>query len=156
MSWLTDPTQRVLSGALTGLSTRQALIAGNIANIDTPGFRPQSIDFEAALQSAMADGGSATTATTATSGTLRAPTAGMSAAVGMQRTDSRHFSGLAASGQPGSLGASTFDGSIRNDTNTVDLESEMTALAESQLKFSAVANLLSGRLGMLRDVVRKG
>jgi flagellar basal-body rod protein FlgB len=154
MSWLTDPTQKVLSGALTGLSTRQALIAGNIANIDTPGFHPQSIDFEATLQAAIADGSSPSRASTGA--TVRPPTAGMSAAAGMQRTDARHFAGLAPSGQPGSFEASTFDGSIRNDTNTVDLESEMTALAESQLKFSAVANLLSGRLGMLRDVVRKG
>ena len=153
MSWLTDPTQRVLGGALSGLSLRQEMIAGNIANIDTPGFHPQSIDFEATLQAAMADGSSA--ARGSTGAAVRPPTAGMSAAAGMQRTDARHFAGLAPSRQPGSFEASTFDGSIRNDTNTVDLESEMTALAESQLKFSAVSRLVSGRLGMLRDVVSR-
>ena len=31
MSWLTDPTQRVLAGALTGLSTRQELIGADLA-----------------------------------------------------------------------------------------------------------------------------
>jgi flagellar basal-body rod protein FlgB len=152
MSWLTDPTQRVLGGALSGLSLRQEMIAGNIANIDTPGYRPQSIDFEAALQTAMTEGASGLTATSAS---IRPPTDGVSAAVGMQRTDSRHFAGLALGGGPGGAEATTFDGSIRNDTNTVDLESEMTALAESQLKFSAVSRLVSGRLGMLRDVVSR-
>ena len=48
--------------------------------------------------------------------------------------------------------ATQFDGSLRNDGNTVDVESEMTALAESQLKYAAVSRLLSGKLGMLRDV----
>jgi flagellar basal-body rod protein FlgB len=138
---------------LTGLSNRQALIAGNIANIDTPGYRPESIDFESALQAALADGPEGTTPVRAA---IRPPVLGMSASTGMQRTDPRHFAGLALGSRTGSADVSAFDGSIRNDTNTVDLESEMTALAESQLKFSAVTQLLSGRLGMLKDVVRKG
>jgi flagellar basal-body rod protein FlgB len=150
MSWLTDPTQRVLSGALTGLSTRQELIAGNIANIDTPGFRPQSIDFESTLQAAMGESMSPST-----TGALRPPNLGLSASLGMARTDVRHFQGAGTGIAGGIAESATFDGSTRNDTNTVDLESEMTGLAESQLKFSAVAKLLSGRLGMLNDVVAR-
>jgi flagellar basal-body rod protein FlgB len=151
MSWLTDPTQRILAGALTGLSTRQELIAGNIANIDTPGYRPASIDFESTLRMALSQSTSPST-----TGALRAPDLGPSASLGMARSDARHFKGatLQSVGGGGADPAS-FDGSLRNDTNTVDLESEMTALAESQLKFSAVATLISGRLGMLNDVVAK-
>ena len=151
MSWLTDPTQRILAGALTGLSTRQELIAGNVANIDTPGYRPQSIDFESTLQAALGE----STSSPMTAGALRPPNLGPSASLGMARTDARHFQGTTMGIAGGIAGATTFDGSTRNDTNTVDLESEMTALAESQLKFSAVAKLLSGRLGMLNDVVTR-
>jgi flagellar basal body rod protein FlgB len=50
----------------------------------------------------------------------------------------------------------TFDGSLRNDANTVDLESEMTALADTQLRFGAVSRLATARLGMLRDVASGG
>jgi flagellar basal-body rod protein FlgB len=150
MSWLTDPTQRVLAGALTGLSTRQELIAGNIANIDTPGFRPGSIDFESTLRAAMNQ-----STGPSTSGALRPPDLGPSASLGMARTDTRHFAGASLQSVGGMADPASFDGSMRNDTNTVDLESEMTALAESQLKFSAVATLISGRLGMLNDVVAK-
>ena len=150
MSWLTDPTQRVLAGALTGLSRRQELIAGNIANIDTPGYRPQSIDFESTLQAALGESTSSSTTVA-----LRPPALGPSASLGMARTDARHFQGTTMGIAGGIAEATTFDGSTRNDTNTVDLESEMTALAESQLKFSAVAKLLSGRLGMINDVVTR-
>jgi len=35
------------------LSTRQKLVASNIANADTPGYHTQDIDFQAELQNAM-------------------------------------------------------------------------------------------------------
>jgi len=41
------------------VSTRQKVVASNIANADTPGYRTQDIDFQSALQSA-ASGGQAT------------------------------------------------------------------------------------------------
>jgi flagellar basal-body rod protein FlgB len=37
---------------MTLLSTRQKVVASNIANADTPGYRTQDIDFQSALQSA--------------------------------------------------------------------------------------------------------
>ena len=56
MSFATDPVQSVLHSALDGLALRQRVIADNIANVDTPGFRATSVDFESSLQSAIADG----------------------------------------------------------------------------------------------------
>ena len=154
MSLLEDGTQRILAGALNGLSARQSLIASNIANIDTPGYAPQSIDFESALQSEISDGGG--TAALRMTGAMNAPTLGVSAAVGLTRTDARHFTGSGPVAMGAGATAESFAGSLRNDTNNVDLESEMTALAESQLKFSAVSTLLTGKLGMLRDVATGG
>jgi flagellar basal-body rod protein FlgB len=40
------------------VSTRQKLVASNIANADTPGYKTQDIDFQKSFQSAL-DGGSA-------------------------------------------------------------------------------------------------
>jgi flagellar basal-body rod protein FlgB len=153
MSLLEDGAQRILAGALKGLSARQSLIASNIANIDTPGYAPQSIDFESALQSEISNGQGAGAPM---AGAMNAPTLGMSAAVGLTRTDARHLAGSAPVASGDGAAAGSFVESLRNDTNTVDLESEMTALAESQLKFSAVSTLLTGKLGMLRDVASGG
>ena len=156
MGMFEDGAQRILAGALNGLSARQSLIASNIANIDTPGYAPQSIDFESALQSEMAQGSGSASAGTAGAGAMNAPSLGMSAAIGLTRTDARHFAGSGSPASGSGASAASFAGNLRNDANTVDLESEMTALAESQLKYSAVTTLLTGKLGMLRDVASGG
>jgi flagellar basal-body rod protein FlgB len=52
-----DSVFAVLSSALDGLSLRQRVIADNIANVDTPGFRATSVDFESSLRAAVENGG---------------------------------------------------------------------------------------------------
>ena len=52
-----DPVLAVLCSALDGLSLRQRVIADNIANVDTPGFRATSVDFESSLRAAVESGG---------------------------------------------------------------------------------------------------
>jgi flagellar basal-body rod protein FlgB len=47
----------VLSTALDGLQARQDVIADNIANVDTPGYRSSSIDFEDSLRDAIRTNG---------------------------------------------------------------------------------------------------
>lgn len=51
-----DGVSAVLASALDGLATRQRVIADNIANVDTPGFRATSVDFEASLAAALQRG----------------------------------------------------------------------------------------------------
>ena len=153
MSWLVDPTMGILVGALDGLSQRESLIASNLANIDTPGYRPESLDFESTLRSVMASQGIDTGQTTSGSvGNMRPPSSGPSAAMALQTTDPRHYAGGAAA-TGSTLASQTFDGSLRNDGNTVDLESEMTALVDTQLRYGAVSELVTGKLGMLHDAI---
>ncbi len=68
MSFTSDPVSSVLHSALDGLALRQRVTADNIANIDTPGYRASSVDFESSLRSAVADGrgGMVTASATAT------------------------------------------------------------------------------------------
>ncbi len=54
---VSDPVGSVIAAALDGLSVRQSVIADNIANVDTPGYRASSVDFETQLRAAIADGG---------------------------------------------------------------------------------------------------
>ena len=53
---ISDPVGSVLSTALDGLSLRQRVIADNIANVDTPGYRASSVDFESQLRAAIESG----------------------------------------------------------------------------------------------------
>ena len=53
---VTDAVSQVLASALDGVTTRQQVIADNIANVDTPGFRATSVDFESQLKAAINDG----------------------------------------------------------------------------------------------------
>jgi len=53
---VTDPVGMILGSALDGVSLRQRVIADDIANVDTPGFRARSVDFETSLRAAIADG----------------------------------------------------------------------------------------------------
>jgi flagellar basal-body rod protein FlgB len=51
-----DGVAHALHGALDGISIRQNVIADNIANVDTPGFRARAVDFESALRDAVERG----------------------------------------------------------------------------------------------------
>ncbi len=54
---LSDAVGAVLNSALDGVALRQRVIADNIANVDTPGYRASSVDFESSLRAAIASGG---------------------------------------------------------------------------------------------------
>ncbi|MFI2753200.1 flagellar basal body rod protein FlgB [Cellulomonas sp. P22] len=56
-----------LNSALDGLALRQRVIAENVANVQTPGYQAQRVQFEDALARAVSHGSGATTATTARS-----------------------------------------------------------------------------------------
>ena len=62
-------------------------------------------------------------------------------------------SSFSSSGATTSTTESTTDENLRNDGNTVDLETEMTALTETQIKYSAVAALLTDKFNQLYDVL---
>lgn len=51
-----DAVTATLHTALDGLSTRSDVIADNIANVDTPGFRARAVTFEADLVAAVRSG----------------------------------------------------------------------------------------------------
>jgi len=147
MSGLIDPTTSILEQALDGLTTRQSAISSNLANIDTPGYKPQTVDFETALQQEVQ-------AMASSPGNAAVPSAGPSADVAMRTTDPRQFSSIASSFSASTAGtSSTTNENLRNDNNTVDLETEMTALTETQIKYSAVSRLLTSKFSQLYDVL---
>ncbi len=53
---LIDPTQQALNSAIQGAAMRQQLLTANLANVNTPGYQRQDVDFHAQLRDAMAAG----------------------------------------------------------------------------------------------------
>jgi flagellar basal-body rod protein FlgB len=51
-----DISAASLRVAAAGLAARQSAIANNIANIETPGYKARKVEFEQALQGAIAKG----------------------------------------------------------------------------------------------------
>lgn len=57
---LLDNTQLALESAMSGSMLRQSVLANDLANANTPGFRPEDVNFQQTLASAMSDGQSPT------------------------------------------------------------------------------------------------
>lgn len=50
---LFDTTQLALERAMSGATLRHSVLASNLANANTPGYRPMDVDFHGALQEAL-------------------------------------------------------------------------------------------------------
>jgi len=70
---ISDVSTRALQAALKGLDERQRVIADNVANVETPGFRAGVVNFEDSLRTALAEGSDVSDAT-ATVTSSQAPT----------------------------------------------------------------------------------
>jgi len=55
MNWIESPTMRRLEQYLDLVAFRQELISSNLANIDTPGYRTQDVDFASEMRRAELD-----------------------------------------------------------------------------------------------------
>jgi flagellar basal-body rod protein FlgB len=53
---LVDPTQQLLEAAMRGSWQRETALTNNIANADTPNYKPQEVNFESVLQGAVNTG----------------------------------------------------------------------------------------------------
>ena len=126
-SLLTDTTTAALEKALDGAAVRQRTVASNLANMDTPNYRPRRVEFEQQLRAALkaAEEEDLTT---------------QIAAVERVQPDQVTYSGPA----------------LRRDGNAVDIETEMSELAQSGLQYQTLIRLLSKKLQILRSVATEG
>jgi flagellar basal-body rod protein FlgB len=53
---LLDTTQQALESAMRGSALRNTLLTNNLANVNTPGYQPQDVDFQSSLQAAIQSG----------------------------------------------------------------------------------------------------
>ncbi|HEV7856319.1 MAG TPA: flagellar basal body rod protein FlgB [Herminiimonas sp.] len=141
-----DDMMRFQETALNLREQRQQLLASNIANADTPNFKARDIDFNKALQGALARGGSGSNTTSSTS---------TAAAGDLTKTTFTHLSSNSTSsatidGAP-LLYANPQQGSI--DGNTVDMDVQRNQFTDNAMRYEASLTFISSKIkGMLTAI----
>jgi flagellar basal-body rod protein FlgB len=125
-------TLNAMEGYLERLSQRHKIVASNIANIDTPGYKTKEISFHATMDELVAE----------QPGHLR-------------MTRERHIDAVPF----GALGNRVFEpqGLIeRADENNVDIDREMTKLSETSFGYSMMTQMLRGKYQKLATSINEG
>jgi flagellar basal-body rod protein FlgB len=130
-SFFSDIALRTARTALDGLSLRQQAISRNLANVDTPGYQAQTINFEDTLKHLVDQDGTLPMDTTNTSHLLPA---------------SQETTGFSISHRQG--------GSFRADQNNVDVDVEMTDMSETGIQYQAVSQTVSQKLLLLKALAK--
>jgi len=128
----------LMSKALDYRAARQDLIAGNIANEDTPFYRPRDIRFEETLQKESKK-------------IFNEPQVNK---LELAQTDGAHFSSVteADEGQPQLYYR---DGHMaRNDGNSVDLDVETTEMTKNSMMFQGLTAALKKEAAIFKAVLQ--
>lgn len=135
------PTFAALRERMRFLQTRQKLLAQNVANADTPGYKPKDIR-QLGIDPASRG---------ADQSRMMAPVKGYQAN-GMAVTDARHIAPSSDSMASSMRGASY---ETRPSGNAVELESEMLKVSQNQIDFQTAANLYQRSLSTMKIALGK-
>lgn len=114
---------------LDAASLRSKVIANNIANINTKGYKKYYVSFEDTLKSSLNS-------------------------VEMEKSDELHISGKE---NPGTINVKQDkSSSMREDGNNVDIDNEMTNQAANALMYNALITQVNSKLSMTRYVITGG
>lgn len=140
---LFDATLGTLERALDVRLERQNVLAGNVANVDTPGFMPVDLDFPAAMTQALQAAPSGDQGVQDLS--LEGP------------RQMRELSETAVGATPSGAPLVQAEGARPGlDGNGVDLDRTMVAMAENALQYAASAKAAGKKLAILRYVASDG
>lgn len=126
------PFLSALTSRMSWLNGRQKLVAENVANASTPGFKPKDLtpqDF-AALMAGQSQG-----------------------SLGLNMTSVMHMPGTQATAG-GAKAVISPDSETTMDGNSVVLEEQMLKMAESRMQFEAAVGFYEKSLNMMRMAVK--
>jgi flagellar basal-body rod protein FlgB len=124
-----DPVTKGLVKSLDVAALRQKVVAQNIANLNTPGYKRSYVVFSEELARARER-------------------------LSLRLTHPRHIPGGEISGEPQvKVERST---SRRSDGNNVDLDQEMLDLVTNQLHYNMLAQKISERYATWRYIINEG
>ncbi len=127
-----DNTYNLLCKSLNIGSRRHSLITGNIANMDTVGYKPRDIDFNETLKKAMDDNKDEH----------------------LVRTHPSHLQ--SRGGSVDMSGTVRRDMTNRYNLDSVNIDTEMTNLIENNIKYRTDVEILLRKISILRQAITEG
>ncbi|HEY3308090.1 MAG TPA: flagellar basal body rod protein FlgB [Desulfuromonadaceae bacterium] len=131
-----NTTVNLLGKSIDLRAKNQNLIASNVANAETPNYIPKALAFEDELQGALKGGKGGTALTNPRHLPLKGSGSRLQSVTG-------HVVETPAK-TPG------------KDGNAVELENEMTKMAENQIMYNASVQILTRQFGELRTALKEG
>lgn len=133
MDFLNTPSIQMWQKVLDSKALGQRVIANNIANVDTPGFKRSEVEFSTILQEAMNKNN-----------------------ITLRTTNPRHINSVNSLNKVEPKIILDNSTSIRNDGNNVDIDREMSGLAKNQLEYQIASDLLSRKFTGLKKIIQSG
>lgn len=118
-----------LKYALDGLSRQQEVLGQNIANVDTPNYKAQTVDFQSSLKLAL----------------------GKNKVMPLSTTHVEHID--LSNGLFGYETAFRRGGSVRADGNDVDIDVEMEQMTETNIQYQALTQMISRKFLAIKNIV---
>ncbi len=131
-----DRTISVLSASMDATATRQRVSSDNIANINTPQYKRQIVDFESRLHQAMVRDEA-----------VRGK---------MYQTNDKHIPIRGNLNQIKPEINIDHTGTMREDGNNVDIDLELALLAENTVRFNVLSEAAARKFGDIKSVIRGG
>jgi flagellar basal-body rod protein FlgB len=132
LDFFQNQTIDAMEAYMTRLSQRQQIVASNLANIDTPGYKTKDVSFYATMQELLSDN---------TIG-LRTELPGHSRGAVQTYSQVQAFE--------------VQDLPSRADHNNVDLDREMLKLSETSFSYSLITQLLRGKFHTIASSINEG
>lgn len=135
------PALQTAERALDRTSLRQRVLAHNLSNVNTPGYKRRDVSFNDHLETAQKS--------------MRV-SAGSSIALPMRTTDPRHYTESNRFFRVSSPEISLSKSIMRLDGNSVDPDMEMAALAENELRYAMLTRIAGGQIRGLMTAITGG
>lgn len=129
-----DKTSSMLEKSLDTARFRYEVIANNLANIDTPGFKKSSVVFEEMLRSSLNDQDD----------------------FSLRRTHPNHIGSSDSIEEIQPKVEKDTSTSLRLEGNNVDIEEEMTKMVMNSVNYYFSAQQINKKLAALRYVIQNG
>lgn len=128
---LFNGTINTLTQSLDYSTEKNRTIANNIANVDTPGFKAKEVAFKSILNDTISN------------------------SIIAKKTHPKHLDFGQDTNREFYI-TSNKSTSYNHNGNNVDIDKEMTSLAENQIYYQAVVDRLNGKFSSIQSVLRGG
>nr|WP_050181459.1 flagellar basal body rod protein FlgB [Domibacillus robiginosus] len=118
-----------LERGLDYAALKQRTIANNIANVDTPNYKSKEVNFKKIMENNQSN-------------------------FKNNRTDQRHFDFSASSSSHVIMTARNM--SYNENGNSVDVDAEMSKMAQNQIYYNALTDRLSSKYSSLTNIIKGG